>query len=313
MSQPQTTRLRKAIFQLHLWTGIGVGLYVLLVSVTGSIIVYRNELYRAATPDPIILAESGPLLTDEELESAAARAHPGFRIVRIIRARNPSQAVSIALRSDSDSRDRLFNPYTGADVGDSVPLSIWLVSKLIELHDDLLAGRTGRRLNGLGAVLLLILAFTGIIVWWPGIKTWRRSLIVPRRVGWQRFTWHLHSAIGFWSLGFIVLFGLSGAYLGNPGPFQAFADWLEPPTDENMGARTVDQALYWLAYLHFGRIGGRGILCSGFGICDWATKLTWAVFGLAPAAMFVTGALMWWNRLSGLSRRYNPPDDPRRR
>jgi hypothetical protein len=30
---------------------------------------------------------------------------------------------------------------------------------------------------------------------------------------------------------------------------------------------------------------------------DMATKLTWAVAGLAPAGMFVTGALMWWNRV----------------
>ena len=297
MSQPQTTWLRKMIFQLHLWSGIGVGLYVLLVSVTGSILVFRNELYTAATPDPIIVARSGPLLTDEELASAAARAYPGYTVIGISRARNPDQAVTISLKDGTDLKDRLFNPYTGTDLGDSVPLGIWLVSKLIELHDDLLAGRTGRRVNGVGAVLLLVLALTGIVVWWPGIKTWRRSLIVHRHVGWRRFTWDLHSMIGFWSLGFILVFGLSGAYLGNPGPFQDVADRLEPPTDANAGARIVDQVIYWLAYLHFGRINGRGIPCSGPGLCDWTTKLLWAFFGLAPAAMFVTGAVMWWNRV----------------
>ena len=30
--------------------------------------------------------------------------------------------------------------------------------------------------------------------------------------------------IGFWSLGFILLFAVSGAYLGNPQPFQDLAD-----------------------------------------------------------------------------------------
>jgi PepSY-associated TM region len=58
------------------------------------------------------------------------------------------------------------------------------------------------------------------------------------------------------------------------------------------------QVLSWLAYLHFGRIGGIGILCSiRSGLCDWATKAVWALFGLAPAAMFVTGAVMWGNRV----------------
>jgi uncharacterized iron-regulated membrane protein len=49
--------------------------------------------------------------------------------------------------------------------------------------------------------------------------------------------------------------------------------------------------------LHFGRIQGIGIPCSGPGLCDQATKAVWALFGLAPAAMVVTGAIMWWNRV----------------
>ena len=115
--QPQTVWLRKAIFQLHLWSGIGIGLYVLLVSVTGSILVYRNELYRAATRDPIVVTESGPRLTDEQLKGAATRAYPGYTVVSISRARNPDQAVSISLESGAKLKDRLFNPYTGAGSG----------------------------------------------------------------------------------------------------------------------------------------------------------------------------------------------------
>ena len=297
MWQPQTAWLRKATFQVHMWCAIGVGLYVFMVSVTGSVLVYRNELYRAATPAPLIAAESGPLLTDDELKAAAARAYPGYTVGSISRSSNPSEAVTIPLARSTDVHGRLFNPYTGQDLGDSVPTGMRLVSRLLELHDDLLAGETGRRVNGAGALLVIVLAFTGIVVWWPGIKTWRRSLTVHSNVGWQRFTWELHGMIGFWTFGFTVLFGLSGAYLGNPQPFQDLADRLQPPTDANAGTRMVDQVIYWLAYLHFGRINGIGIPCGGPGFCDWMTKLVWAVFGLAPAVMFVTGLMMWWNRV----------------
>jgi hypothetical protein len=51
--QPQNIWLRKALFQVHLWTGIGVGLYIFMISLTGSVLVYRNELFMAATPAPI--------------------------------------------------------------------------------------------------------------------------------------------------------------------------------------------------------------------------------------------------------------------
>jgi len=295
--QPQTALLRKTIFQLHLWSGIGFGLYVLVASVTGSILVYSNELFRAATRDPIVVAQSGSPLTDDQLKAAAISAWPGYTIAAINRESNPNQAVTISLKAGTRAKSRLFNPYTGADLGDSVPLGIFLVSRLMQLHDDLLAGPTGRKVNGAGAFLLLLLGFTGIVVWWPGIRTWRRSLTIHRNTGWRRFTWDLHSMMGFWSFGFLLIFGVSGIYLGNPQPFQDLADSIEPATAANAGVRTVDQIIYWLAYLHFGRVNGIGIPCSGPGFCDKATKFTWAAFGLAPAAMFLTGALMWWNRV----------------
>jgi uncharacterized iron-regulated membrane protein len=306
--QPQTVWLRKALFQIHLWSGIGLGLYVLLVSLTGSILVYRNELYRAATPEPVIVSGSGPRLTEAELKRSAISAYPGYSVLSLNKPPNPDQAVSISLKGAGGRRNRLFNPYTGADLGDSVPLGITLVSDLLKLHDDLLGGPTGRKINGVGAALVVVMAFTGIVVWWPGIRTWRRSLTIPRKAGPQRFIWGLHSAIGFWTLGFTVLFGLSGIYLGNPEAFQDFADRIEPLTAANAQSRIGDQVLYWLAYLHIGRINGIGIPCKGPGLCDMTMKFIWAVFGLAPAVMFVTGGLMWWNRVGREKLKRSPAD-----
>jgi uncharacterized iron-regulated membrane protein len=43
--------------------------------------------------------------------------------------------------------------------------------------------------------------------------------------------------------------------------------------------------LYWLAQAHFGRFAGIPV------------KIIWTVIGLTPAALFVTGLLMWWKRV----------------
>jgi uncharacterized iron-regulated membrane protein len=295
--QPQKIWLRRALFQVHLWSGIAIGLYILVISVTGSVLVYRNELYRAATAEPIISKNTGPRLTDDQIKDAARQLYPGYRVVRLGRARDLDQAVDVWLGRGAAIRKRLFDPRSGSDLGDAVPTGIRLVSALSDLHDDLFAGPTGRKVNGGGAVAILALAVTGLAIWWPGIKTWHRSLLLHRGVGWKRWTWHLHSMIGFWSFGFVLVFAVSGIYLGIPQPFLDLADQLEPPAATNAGVRVGDQVIYWLAYLHFGRINGIGIPCSGPGLCDQATKAIWAVFGLAPAAMAVTGALMWWNRV----------------
>ena len=55
-----------------------------------------------------------------------------------------------------------------------------------------------------------LLAATGLVIWWPGAKTWRRHLVVHRRATWKRFIWELHSTIGFWSLLFISAYRLPG-------------------------------------------------------------------------------------------------------
>ena len=297
LRQPQRIWFRRALFQVHLWSGIAIGLYILFISVTGSVLVYSNELYRAATPAPIISTSSAPRLTDEELRSVAVRDHPGYVIANIQRAHNPEEAVNVRLRIGETTINRLFDPRTGVDLGDSVSFGIRVVSGLIDMHDNLFAGKRGRAINGIGALLLLVLAVTGMVVWWPGVSAWKRSLTIPRGLGWKRLIWQLHSVLGIWTLAFVLIFALSGIYLAIPDTIQDFVDKLDPLDPVNIHTRFSDRIIYWLAYLHFGRVNGIGIPCHGPGVCDQATKAVWALFGLAPAAMFVTGGIMWWNRV----------------
>ena len=140
--QPKTFWLRRALFQVHLLSGVAVGLYILMISVTGSVLVYSNELYTAATPEPIISQGSAPRLNDDQLAEAATRLYPGYRVVRIGRARNLDQAVDVWLRRGNAMKQRLLDPRSGSDLGGSVPTGIWLISKLVDLRDNLLAGRT---------------------------------------------------------------------------------------------------------------------------------------------------------------------------
>jgi uncharacterized iron-regulated membrane protein len=142
-----------------------------MISVTGRVLVYSNELYRRATPKPIISGSSQPRLSDAQLAEAATHLYTGYQVLRINRARNLDQAVDVWLERSNQIRKRMFDPRTGQDLGDSVSTGIWLVSKLLDLHDNLLAGPIGREVNGVGALAVLALAATGLAIWWPGIKT----------------------------------------------------------------------------------------------------------------------------------------------
>jgi len=93
--RPQTVWLRKALFQVHLWTGIGVGLYVLAISISGSAIVYRNTLYKKLSPGPKMVPISGERLSHDGLKQAAAQAYPGYSVSYIWEGKQPNQVVEI--------------------------------------------------------------------------------------------------------------------------------------------------------------------------------------------------------------------------
>jgi len=293
--QPQRVWLRRALFQVHLWTGLALGVYIVMLSVTGSVLVYRNELNRFfSTPRPQYDADR-PVLSSDELRARAMDAYPGYEITRLgdqISRRNPT--IEIWLDRGEDHKERLFDPYTGADLGDSVAQGEYFVLWLARLHDELLFDRTGKYVNGWLSVVATVLFLTGLVVWWPGVGRWRRSLGVSWRVGWKRLNWDLHSAMGFWLFLFMLMWGVSGFYLGVPEPFSAVVDAISDP-DAYLGERPGDVVLAWLARLHFGRWRGQ----------PWL-KAAWAAVGLVPAVMFLTGAIMWWNRV--VRRRPTQPD-----
>jgi uncharacterized iron-regulated membrane protein len=298
------------LFQIHLWTGISVGTYVFLICISGSVLVYRNELYNIFSPKPRFVTGSGTPMPVEELESAALRAYPAYEISDVRIGETTNQAVEVTLKRGERTKRRLLHPFTGEDLGDPVPTGFRFTAWLLDFHDNLLSGETGRRVNGIGAVLVVLLCVTGAFIWWPGIGTWRRSLTIQLRSNWKRLTWTLHSALGFWFFAFILMWGITGAYLSVPQAFGAAFDYLEPLDEANPVERKVDRIQYWLAYLHFGRLGGRGIPGCGRGLCDSMTKLIWAVSGLVPPLLFVTGALIWWNRIFGpafQASRTSPP------
>ena len=331
LRRPQGVWLRRALFQIHLWTGIGTGLYVLLISITGSAIVFRNEIYQSAGAGARKVEVRGAKLPAEELKKIIREKYPTSSLSFVFEGKQPTAATEVWLDRGNEKVQRLFDPYTGQDLGDAVPRSIRVSAWLARLHTDLLNGDTGRKVNGVGAVFLTLLCISGGIIWWPGSKSWLRSLVINPRSNWKRLNWDLHSAVGFWSFALIFMWSVTGVYLGFPLPFQkiinhystliqyalpedvtlapapvaapslladdaktpppqakSFGKGRRPPIRRSAG----DNFIRWIYYLHFGNFAG------------WKTKALWVVLGLLPVFLFVTGAIMWWNRvLSPAARR----------
>jgi uncharacterized iron-regulated membrane protein len=116
LRQPQSVRLRKAQFQVHLWTGLALGLYVVVICLAGSVLVYRNELYQTFSPEPVVVEVSGSPLSADALSDAARRVYPGYTVSNVRPGQAANHAVEITLVRGEDARARLFDPFTGRDL-----------------------------------------------------------------------------------------------------------------------------------------------------------------------------------------------------
>jgi uncharacterized iron-regulated membrane protein len=289
LRQPRTVLIRKIAFQIHLWIGLAIGLYVVVLSLTGSALVFRREMDRAFAPDRPVRDPARQVMTVDALTEAARRAYPDYPVAFVGQVQRRSPVIQIDFTGPAgETIEREFSAYTGEDLGDPFPASSEWLLWLVSLHDDLLLTRnqSGRFWNGVGSILATLLCITGAIVWWPGIASWRRAISVKRKASWKRVTFDLHSALGFWFFAIIFIWAVSGIYLSLPSAtMDAVNFFFGPQPDQLQNVRVVDVVIEWMVRLHFGRWRSHTL------------KAVWVIIGLLPAAMFVTGFLMWWNRV----------------
>lgn len=292
--------VRRVLVKVHLWLGVVLALYIVMMSLTGSAIVARRELTRYWIPD-VVMAQGRMAIEAPVLRGLAQEQYPDHEITGFRENRSPvrrrageppvayppgeaAAPVEVTFRHGETVFTHRFDPYTGRDLGDVFPAPYRAFTKLVDLHNDLLGGRSGRKINGIAAVIATLLLLTGAVLWWPAHgRGWRSRLWIRRGVPWRTQLRQLHYMLGFWPLLLLLLWASSGIYFAFPGPFEVAKDLFFPP--ESARAGTGDALLAEFTNLHFGRFGGTGV------------RVTWIVLGLVPAMLAVTGALMWWLRV----------------
>lgn len=272
---------RRALVQVHLWLGLALGVYVVVISVSGSLVVLRPELHLWLIPRTVPM--EGTRLTGDALHDAVRRSYPDHEVADVRLSRRPEGPAAVTLQRDGIVTERLFDPYAATDLGLAYPPFLYVVEWVVDLHDNLLAGRTGRMINGIGGLLVIAVTATGLVIWWPGRDRWRQGLVTGRPAKTRRFAVRLHNALGFWSVAMLMIWSATAAYFAFPEYVEGAIDFFDPDLSDSH--RPGDALLQLLIRLHFGRFGGL------------AGRLTWVALGLLPAILFVTGFVMWWTRV----------------
>jgi uncharacterized iron-regulated membrane protein len=229
--------VRQAVLQVHRWTGIILGAYLMTIGVTGSILVFRQELERspwqttkAKEPFADIAAVAGKLHA----------AYPRFRIVSIALP-NQSDPTFVAILQGRGRIKIASSAARGEVLGEFPARDTWL-DTVQALHETLLIPRHGRILNGVGAAFLLLMSISGLTVWWPRGRYWKRALTVDFRRRWRRINYDLHSATGFWTSLLIAFWAASGIYFAWPRQIFQLVNSLSPVVNARPPAFRVTPA-----------------------------------------------------------------------
>jgi uncharacterized iron-regulated membrane protein len=228
LDRPRRLWWRKAIFQIHLWVGVVLCLYVLIIGVTGSILVFESEiehevfsnLWRSSSATYTAGSETANF---PSVINTIRREYSGYQITAAYMPDKAGANFEVFVDKNEQFRYVFLNGKTGRIVGDIDPDHSWLIW-IIDLHFRLLAGRIGSILNGIGAACLLLLCFTGAIVWWSGWRHWTRGLKVSVHRSWKRINFDLHSSVGFWTLLILSMWAFSGVYFIWPKPIESFVN-----------------------------------------------------------------------------------------
>lgn len=207
------------MFQVHLWSGVIVALYVAAISISGSILVFETNLLDNR-PKPV-QNDVTHNIDYSKVVGAAQNAFHGEPVASVDMRTNDRRIVSIVLKAGEHQRTVYVDSASNKVVGWYIQeqrhgVLLWLE----DFHNQLAGGRTGGIVNGVGGAILALLCASGIVIWWPGIRNWQRALGVNWRARWVRINYDTHSAVGFWTVLFVGMWGATGAYFIFPQAVQ---------------------------------------------------------------------------------------------
>ena len=214
--------MRRILFQIHVWVGVLTGLYVCVVCVTGAALVFRIDLQRALHPHLFTVRANGPLADPVTVMESVSRAYPQHRLSGVEAPTTLRPTYLAYVTSGAEFRTVLIDPVSARVLGE-LPDHI-AIRTLREVHYNLLGGRTGRVINGVGACAILVLCASGLVIWWPGTRSWGRGFVVDFSRESRRLVWELHRAVGIWSVAFIAMSAITGLAFVFPSGFRAIVN-----------------------------------------------------------------------------------------
>ncbi|QSA99067.1 PepSY domain-containing protein [Methylococcus sp. EFPC2] len=237
---------RKLWLEVHLWLGLIAGAVLVVIGLTGSVLVFWQEIDAWLNPDlmtvhvPEDQAVYRPL--DEIVAAAKSAMPPGAAPGFTYYPRSPEGVFAFFYQEPGVAQDTagslnvFVDPYTARVTGSRVfydgrsYFGNCLMGFVFKLHYALLWKEHGVVLVGAIGVLLVVSVLSGLIVWWPLTGHWLKALTVKRRASAERLNFDLHKTFGFYSALVLLAVLVSGVYMNLPDQIVWLVERFSPVT-----------------------------------------------------------------------------------
>lgn len=201
-------RLYRTIWRWHFYAGLFVLPFILILSVTGSIYLFKPQIDRWEERAYLDLGMGGAVSPDQQLAAVMATS-PGARFNHYRLPREPGDGAMIQLGLPDGAQREVYVSPQGKVLGHLDP-ETRIEAVVSRIHGSLLIGTWGDRLVELAASWTIVMILSGLYLWWP--RPFRLAGTVWPRLalrGRSLFK-DLHRVTGFWVAGLVLIMLASG-------------------------------------------------------------------------------------------------------
>ncbi|WP_460548683.1 PepSY-associated TM helix domain-containing protein [Hymenobacter daeguensis] len=212
--------VKQAVGKLHLWLGLASGLVVFIVSLTGAIFTFQDEIRDLTEPWRKVEASALKPQLPSRLQAAALAKHPDVKKETTwVTYFGPERSATVYFTDPAGTPTQVYlNPYTGQVLKEQ-NLRYHFFSIVQAIHMTLLLPEAVAKWVVGGSVIVFVLMLgTGLVLWWPKRRQERRQrFTIKWGARWRRVNYDLHNVLGFYVASIAVVLALTGLFMIFPG------------------------------------------------------------------------------------------------
>ncbi|MDY8135946.1 PepSY-associated TM helix domain-containing protein [Aquimarina sp. 2201CG5-10] len=218
MIKKKKKNTRKTILELHKILGLTTGLVVFVVSITGCLWVFKDEIESFYDDHKYVVPQEQSFLPPSKIKTFAEQVIPNRSIHGVIYGK-PNEAIEVVFYEAEPEifyQSVFLNPYTGGFIT-RIDNNAGFFGFVLKGHLRLwLPDAIGSRIVSYSILLFLILLISGLILWWPrNNKNWKQRLKFDwnSKTRWKRKNFDLHTVVGFYISAFALILTFTGCVM----------------------------------------------------------------------------------------------------